>query len=54
VPAQHGCHVSRSLAAAISQLEQAEPEGDEAQDGVRVVAALVAPLLVGGMGRSAV
>ena len=52
--AQHGGDGGRGLAAAIAQVRQAEPERDDALDRVGVVAALVAPLLVGGMRRSPV
>jgi hypothetical protein len=52
--AQHGGHHSRGLAPAIAQVKSAEPERHNALDRVRVVAALVAPLLVGWVRRGSV
>ena len=52
--AQHSGDVGRSLAPAITQVEQAEPERDDAPDRVGVVAALVTPLLVSRMRRGPV
>jgi len=52
--AQYGGDVGRGLASAITQVEKSEPERNDAEDRVSVIAALVSPLLVGGMRRGPV
>jgi hypothetical protein len=52
--AQHGCDVSRGLTPAIAEVSKAESERHDPAHQVGVIAALVTPLLVSGVGRGPV